>query len=127
METITLGDLCAAFRAKRDQLDEIEAQAKAMRKTCDELEGEIMRRLEATGAESITAAGVTFTVKTKFRATYDPSEWAALVRWASDNGLDYIVQRRLNDAKILELVDKGVVLPDSLSIQSYKDLSFRRS
>jgi hypothetical protein len=127
METNTLGELCAAFRAKRDQLDEIEAQAKAARKTCDELEGEIMRRLEASGAESISAAGITFTVKTKFRASYDPAEWSEIVRWAAGSGLDYIVQRRLNDAKILELVDKGVILPDGLTIQSYKDLTFRRS
>jgi len=41
--------------------------------------------------------------------------------------MTYLIQRRLNDSKVLELVDNGVPLPDGLTIEGYDDLAFRRS
>jgi hypothetical protein len=36
------------------------------------------------------------------------------------------VQRRLTDAKVLELVRNGVALPWGLEVESYRDIQVRR-
>lgn len=123
----TLGDLLAAFRQAQDHKDECDAALKRAREACDVLELKIKFAMEENGTEKTTAHGVTASIVTKWRAKYDPSKWSDLVKWAATNGYDYLIQRRLTDSKVMELVDNGVELPDSLSVESYKDINFRRS
>lgn len=126
MET-PLNALLQQFREKRDALDVAEQNAKAARAEVHALEAQILERLEALDVESVAAEGLNVKRVEKWRAKYDPARWSEIVSWAVDNGFDYLVQRRLNDAKIMELIDQGIRLPDGLSVECYSDLSFRRS
>lgn len=115
------------FREKRDALDVAEQAAKAARAEVHALESQILEMLEALDIESVAADGLNVKRVEKWRAKYDPARWSEIVSWAVSNGFDYLVQRRLNDAKIMELIDQGIRLPDGLSVECYSDLSFRRS
>ena len=127
METKTIGELLADFRKAQDHKDDCDAQLKRAREACDVLELRIRLAMEAAGMDKTSAAGITASVVEKWRAKYEPAKWGDLVRWAAANGYDYLIQRRLTDSKVMELVDNGVELPEGLSVESYKDLTFRRS
>lgn len=123
----TLGDLIRAWKAQKFLLEECEAQSKSARALLADMEMDIQSKMKDLGIESASEDGVSVTTKTKWRAKYEPELWGDIVKWAASSGLDYVVQRRLNDAKIMELVDNGVPLPQGLTVESYNDLAFRRS
>ena len=122
-----INETCELFRQIRDEIDEVEGRLKVLKQELHTQEAKILEHLSSNGIDSIKAAGVTFTVKEKFRATYDPELWPTIMDWATGCGFQHIIQRRLSDAKVLELIDAGVALPEGLTVQSYKDLAFRRS
>ena len=122
-----INETCELFRQIRDEIDEVEGRLKVLKQELHTLEVKILEHLSTNGIDSIKAAGVTFTAKERFRAVYDPELWPRIMDWATGAGYSHIIQRRLSDAKVLELVDSGVALPEGLSVQSYKDLAFRRS
>lgn len=123
----TVGELLSAFRQAQDHKDECDAALKRARESCDALASKIKAAMEEHGTEKISAGGVTASIVTKWRARYDPAAWSDLVKWAAANGYDYLIQRRLTDSKVMELVDNGVELPSSLTVESYKDINFRRT
>jgi len=127
MDNHSIGDLLAAFRAAHDHKDECDMALKRAREACDLLELKIKIAMDAQGTEKTSAHGVTASIVTKWRAKYAPEKWSDLVKWAVANGYDYLIQRRLTDTKVMELVDRGVELPDGLSVESYKDINFRRT
>ena len=75
----------------------------------------------------VSEHGLTATMRTKWRAKYEPDQWPAIFKWAAESGRDYLIHRRLSDAKVMELVDEGVSLPDGLTTEAYPSLDFRRS
>jgi hypothetical protein len=127
MNDPTIGELLAAFRKAQDYKDECDEALKSARQACDVLELKIKIAMEHAGTEKTSAHGVTASIVTKWRAKYAPDKWSDLVKWAAGNGYDYLIQRRLTDSKVMELVDQGVELPDGLSVESYKDINFRRA
>jgi hypothetical protein len=122
-----LNSLLLKFKERKDALDEAEAVAKAIRAEASELEDQILEVLNTLDLDSVAIDGISAKRVTKWRAKYVPDQWSAIVSWAVANGYDYLVQRRLNDTKVLELVDGGIQLPEGLSMETYTDLSFRRS
>jgi hypothetical protein len=123
----TLGDLIRAWKEQKEAVEICERDAKTARFVLVDIEQDIQFKMEELGIDSASEDGVSVTTKVKFRAKYEPELWSDIVKWAASSGLDYVVQRRLNDAKIMELVDNGVPLPQGLTVESYNDLAFRRS
>lgn len=123
----TLGDLIRWWKDQKALCEDYDAMAKAGRGLLNDIEADIQRKMEEMGIESVAQDGVNLTLRKKWRAKYEPELWGDIVKWAASSGLDYVVQRRLNDAKIMELVDNGIALPQGLTVESYNDLAFRRS
>ena len=123
----TLGDLITWWKSQKTSVESHESQAKAARSLLNDIEADILAKMRDAGLESVAQDGVSLTIRKKFRAKYDPEQWESLINWAAQNGMTYLIQRRLNDSKVLELVDNGVPLPDGLTIEGYDDLAFRRS
>lgn len=123
----TLGDLIRAWKEQKEAVEDLERKAKMERSLLVDIETDIESKMKELGIESASEDGVSVSTKTKWRAKYEPELWGDIVKWAASSGLDYVVQRRLNDAKIMELVDNGIALPQGLTVESYNDLAFRRS
>lgn len=133
MQTVTrkISDILADYRASLDRVDDAKAALRAAEDARDNAEHELRSAMEAAGltddGAKVSGAGVTVTWRQKMRAKYDPAKWDTLVRWAVDTNNQHIVQRRLTDKAVLELIDNGVALPDGLSVEAYDDIDFRRS
>lgn len=126
----TVAELLRELRAVRDQRDDLNSQLSALTEKDEALQARIKaamtaQELNKDGAK-VSGEGLTATWREKWRATYVPEKWPDIVRWAIDNGCDYIIQRRLTDAKVMSIVDSGGTLPDGLSVEAYTALDIRR-
>lgn len=126
-----LNDLLDSFRAEKDKQDELNAQLAASRKLSEELEHAIMDAMKNSGLDAdgskVSHNGMTVTLRHKFRAAYDPEKWPSILQWAVATHNEHVIQRRLSDKPVLELMDNGDALPDGLTVTTYDDLDFRRS
>lgn len=92
-----------------------------------ELEHALIGYHETTGLTSVKGGGMTVSFDDDaLRAKYDPEKWQSIMQWAVQSGHDYIVQRRLTDAKVIALIKDGVELPEGLSLESFCKISTRR-
>lgn len=128
---MNLDELLQALRNEKDWQDELNGNLAKSKAKADMIEAEIVAKMKEAGLDNdgakVSANGMTVTLRHKFRAAYDPAKWSQVVKWAVDTGHEYIIQRRLSDKPVLELMDNGTPLPDGLSVTSYEDLDFRRS
>lgn len=123
----SIGDLIANYSVLDTMLDELEERAKQLRIKREAVKLAIKINLDLGGVDKASAHGLTVSIREKWRAKYDPEKWPGVVAWAIGEGHAQIVQRRLTDAAVMELVDNGVPLPDGLSVEPYKDLDVRRT
>ena len=124
-------DLLTAYRACLDAEESIASRLKEAKGRTADAEAAIIARLEAEGqwkpGVKIGNAEITISVSEKWRATYEPEQWAAIASWAATTGRAHLIQRRLNDRAVMELVDNGTPLPDGLTVKSFPELSYRRA
>lgn len=125
--SINAGSMAARFKELQDRKDELQAQLKEVNKDIEEAEHQIGEYMAAESLDKLSANGITLYYKDKARARYEPEKWGELVAWAVRVGRTDLVQRRLSDAKVLELMDSGQEMPDGLTVEFYKSLEFRRS
>jgi len=125
--TRTIGDLIGRYADLDAQIDQLTAEAEPLRAEREECKAAIKAAMDEAGTDKAAAAGLSVSIVQKDRAAYDPAEWPSIVRWAIETGNDHIVQRRLTDAKVLELVRNGVALPWGLTIEPYRDLRITRA
>lgn len=119
--------LLAELRSLSDQIDELEKQKKTLEERWDEIEHDLLAFHKTTGLGSISGGGMSISFDdAAMRARYDPDKFAEVMKWAAENDCTYIIQRRFSDAKVLELVDAGVALPDGLNLENYCKVSIRR-
>lgn len=122
-----IGAKLSQYRAVWDLREAIGALDKRLAAREAELESTLTRHAHDQGLESLTGGGVSVSFDpTAMRATYDPQKWRDICRWAGETGNDFIIQRRLTDAKVMSLVDAGIALPDGLGVESYTKVSARR-
>lgn len=122
----TIGDMMARYAELRDRRDDLDAEHASVSSEMNDIENAVSRRMKDDGVEKTAAAGFSLSLRQKWRAKYEPDKWAGIVKWAVETGNDHIVQRRLTDAKVMELIDNGVALPDGLGVEAFTGLDVRR-
>jgi hypothetical protein len=127
MTTATIGELVADYAALTAEIDEAELAIAVLVRKKNDLKSAIRHMMTEQGLDRTSSSGLTLSVVTKLKARCEPDKWPSVVRWAVENGYDHIVQRRLTDAKVLELVDNGIALPDGLGVETYPDLSIKKA
>lgn len=128
---MTEPELLAAWRKARDAVDDANATLKARTEELGAIEWSLRQLLENSGrwevGVSTKCGGVSAAVRDKWRARYEPDRWGDIVKWAADTGNYSVVQRRLGDKAVMELVDAGTPLPDGLWAEADRVIEFRRS
>ena len=123
-------ELLTEYRRLRDQSDELAAQKSGLEKQMDGLERRILSAMTDAGLTAegslVRGGGCTAARRIKWRAKIGEGQWDAFLKWATDNDRGYLVQKRVTDAKVLELVDAGIALPDMVTLDSYESLDIRR-
>lgn len=121
-------ELLDEYAELRGQVSDLEAQKRIFSGRMKEIERILVNHAEATGCSKFGNGKVSCTIDAEaMRAAYDPELWPEVVKWAVATGNDHIIQRRLSDAKVLELIDNDVPLPDGLRLEPYTKVSIRRS
>ena len=115
------------LRAILDEAEGLNARLSQISARRMEIEADLRKYHEATGTEKISAGGMSISFNPEaLRAKYDPDKWSGIVRWAAETGNDFIIQRRLTDAKVVSLIESGVPLPDGLDVETYLKINIRR-
>lgn len=122
-----IGTTLADLRRVKDQREELGLADAKLAKQEAALKAQLLAFHESTGLLKLADHGLTVSFNPgAMRTCYDPEKWSDIVKWAASTGHDYIVQRRLTDAKVIALVEEGVALPEGLTLESYIDISIRR-
>lgn len=127
----TIAELLGIKSELLRQKDEATATLGTINESMDKVDRDIMEAMNSAGmtgdGAKVSDNGLTVTRRTKWRAKYDPEKWPTIFKWAAENGNEYLIHRRLSDAKVMELVDEGIQLPEGLTTEAYPSLDFRRS
>ncbi len=119
--------LLSELRSIKDRGDELAEEQKKLSERRQQIEYALMDFHKTTGLASFSGAGISvFFDDEAMRATYDPEKWNEVCEWAVKTGNQHIIQRRLTDSKVLDLIDAGVALPAGLGVESYVKISIRR-
>jgi hypothetical protein len=117
----------ARLKAVIDEREQLAAKDRTLSEERARLEAELLGFHGSTGLNSLSGAGLSVSFDdTAVRVRCEPSRWADIVKWAVSTGNDHVIQRRLTDAKVIELIENGTPLPEGLSVESYTKLSVRR-
>jgi hypothetical protein len=123
----TVNELLTELRDVIDQRERLSTQDSALSKRKSYLEHELLAVHESEGVDSVSGAGMTVSFDdAAMRVKYDPEKWAGICRWAIETGNDHIIQRRLTDAKVMDLIENGTALPEGLTVENYVKISTRR-
>lgn len=126
-----VSECIARKKQLHDKKDILNQEMSALNSELDDidtaLKAELYRMKERGLDPKLSGHGISIFLSDKTRATYDPAQWENIVRWAVETGKPWIVQRRLADKKIADMVDDGVELPPGLNVEHYTEISHRRA
>lgn len=105
----TLGKLIDAMLELRDQRSALAKQDKELKKQYDELEGEIMRRLEAEDTIQGKSKTATATISSVTIPTIE--DWDAFAEYVYNNNALYMIEKRPSSAAFRELLAQGEEVP----------------
>ena len=118
--------LMAECRAIIDKLEALGEQEQPLRQRKSEIELELLRFSESSGLQSFSSSGLSCNIQEKTRATYAPDKWNEILAWAVQHGAETAIQRRLSDARIVEIATSGTPLPEGIKLEPYSYVALRR-
>lgn len=122
----SVGEALSELRSLSDEIDTHTAALKDLNKRWDELERFLEEQGETLGLRSFSNDHITATLVYDLRVNYDPEKWADLLRWSLDTGNLGVVQRRLGDRVLKDLLDSGQAIPPGVTFLPYTKVSIRR-
>lgn len=124
----TVTGLLEELRGILDEREQLASRDQELSSRKSEIERALIEYHEASGLETVKGGGLSISFDpSATRAKYDPESWAAIVRWAVETGNEHLVQRRLTDSRVADLVANGIPLPDGLTLETYCKVSTRRT
>ena len=127
--TIDIGKELADMRRLLDDKERLNAELSDINKAIGKIESRLSDYCEKVGVDQIKADGVlSVSVKKTLRIGYDKDNWDALVEWAATTGNHHIVQRRISERPVRELMDTlGDDFPAHLfTYDEYSKVSHKR-
>lgn len=122
----SVGEALSELRSLSDEIDTHTAALKDLNKRWDELERFLEEQGETLGLRSFSNDHITATLVSDLRVNYDPEKWADLLRWSLDTGNLGVVQRRLGDRVLKDLLDSGQAIPPGVTFLPYTKVLIRR-
>ena len=100
-----------------DEIDALNARIKPLSEYAARLKAQILEWSKANGdIKKFTGGGLSVSIRDKVLFNASGDKWPVVHKWLVEQGYEYCIQRRLNDAKLLELYDGGVSLPAELEM-----------
>jgi hypothetical protein len=127
--SIDIGKELAEWRRLLDEKERLTAELSDINKQCAAIERRVSGYCDTVGVDTIKVDGVlSVSVKQSLRIGYDKEKWDDLVRWAAASGNSHIVQRRISERPVKELIDTlGHEFPAHLfTMEEFNKVSTRR-
>ncbi|GIW77973.1 MAG: hypothetical protein KatS3mg104_3036 [Phycisphaerae bacterium] len=123
-----VNELLVELRNIIDERQKLSEEDRKLSSRKAEIEQKLISIHERTKLQQLKGGGLTISFDPEaLRVRYDPERWADLLQWASENGHEYIVQRRLNDSAIISLVTSDGAMPPGVTFDPYVKISIRRN
>lgn len=104
---MTLKDLLEEYQSLKRQREELTQQINLIKDRLNELEAEMLVKLDELGSDNATVRGLG-TVIRKEEIVPTIEDWDALNTCVKENDMLYLFQRRLNAAAYRDLLDQGI-------------------
>lgn len=104
---MTLKDLLEEYQSLKRQREELTQQINLIKGRLNELEAEMLVKLDELGSDNATVRGLG-TVIRKEEIVPTIEDWDALNACVKENDMLYLFQRRLNAAAYRDLLDQGI-------------------
>lgn len=124
--TGNVSGLCTELRSVIDAREKLAAEDKALSKRKADLERQLLDYHDSSGLDHIRGGGLTIAFAEDVRASVDPERWEGVQKWAVESGHGHILYRQLSNAKVAELIENGVPLPEGLTVTPYTKINVRR-
>lgn len=127
--SVDIGKELAEMRRLLDEKERHNAELSEINKAIAKIENRISDYCEKVGVDQIKVDGVlSVSVKKTLRIGYDKDRWDSLVEWAAATGNHHIVQRRISERPVKELMDTlGDNFPAHLfTYDEYNKVSHKR-
>lgn len=123
----TLTEDLKAYRQKCEMRDDAKTEYEDLKAECDQLQIELLERMEAEGVDSQKTGGINFVPAT---TTYgNVADRAAFIEWCERTGNDELLERKERKGLINQLareyIDNGEPLPDGMNSYQRKYISQR--
>ena len=123
----TIGQTMDLLRQCLDLRDALASMDKLLAEVRSKSEKALLDYQEMMGVSRLATDGLTVSFDPNaLRAKYDPEKWDGVMKWAVETGNTHIIQRRLTDARVEELIRLKTALPEGLSVETYTKISVRR-
>lgn len=105
----TMGALIDSIWAAREEKRRLESEAKEVSAKIDELQQQLMERMEAEGTDK--AQGSKAGVSISKNVVADVKDWDAFWPYVAKNKFFHLIQRRVSDPAYRELLEAGKNVP----------------
>lgn len=123
----TPDELLTRLRNVMDEQDTTNQRLSELRAERDAIEAKLLDLHKTTKLTTFANDVLTVNVAPNtIRVGYEPEQWESIVKFFVDAGRIDVVQRRLSESKVLELLDSGAELPPGLKFDGYTKISVRR-
>lgn len=104
-----LGVIIDAYRALYDERAELNAQSKELTQQMEELEAELIKRMDEAGLDS--AKGKCASLRLEEKSMPNVADWDQVYNYIKENEAWYLLERRVTQRAYQELVQSGEVIP----------------
>lgn len=104
-----LGVIIDEYRALYDERAELNAQSKELTRQMEELEAELIKRMDEAGLDS--AKGKCASLRLEEKPMPNITDWDAVYNYIKENEAWYLLERRVTQRAYQELVQSGEEIP----------------
>lgn len=107
---LSIGALIDTFVSCKNEYEELQAQAKSVKDSMDNLEAHILTLMEEAGVSQTGTAKATVTKKVAMHGKV--TDMGALLSWCVENGRQDMIQKRVSDLAFREVFEQTGSYPD---------------
>lgn len=126
-ETPTIiGDLLTQLRAIRDEKESRAEYDKKLQGREMAIRAQLFQYHADSGLAFIANDLISVSFSQKLTCRVDPEKWESFFKWAVESGNHHVLYHQASDAKLLELSNGGVAMPEGVSFSAYTDWKVTR-
>ena len=124
-EELNNKEIITKLRSIMDEKDQIKAREKELNQEKEYMEGLLIPMMRAEGINKFSSDGIG-TASIKPKIVYQVPDWNVIHEFIIKNNEPGLLQKRLSESKIKELLEGGIEVPGIKKIELDK-VNFRRS